>query len=78
MVRLPFETELRTIHHGFDGKFCWVNPWAGLCPDGRTGVLTVQRLDLSGSDVFFGACQARTRDLGRNWTPFEPVPWILM
>jgi len=71
---LPLEIELRTIHQGFDGKFCWVNPWAGVCPDGRTGVLTVQRLDLAGSDVFFGACQSRTDDRGQTWSPFEPVP----
>ena len=73
MKALPFESELRTVHQGFDGKSCWVNPWAGICPDGSTGVLTVQRLDLSGSDVFFGACQARTADRGQTWTPFEPV-----
>jgi len=74
MGKLPFDVELRTIHRGFDGKFCWVNAWAGVCPDGAAGVLTVQRLDLSGSDVFFGACQSQTDDRGQTWTPFEPVP----
>jgi hypothetical protein len=71
---MNYTTTLTSVHAGFDGKTCWVNPWAGICPDGRTGILTVQRLDLSGSDVFFGACDARTEDIGQSWTAFEPVP----
>lgn len=66
--------KLSSVRSGFDGKTCWVNPWVGLCPDGHKGVLTAQLLDLSGSDVFFGACNARTDDQGKSWTSFEPVP----
>ena len=36
----------------------------------HTDLLTVQRLDFSGSDVFFGACQACPDDRGRTWTDF--------
>ena len=69
-----YMTDLVSVRSGFDGKTCWVNPWVGVYSDGRTGVLTAQRLDLSGSDVFFGACQARTDDRGESWTSFEAIP----
>lgn len=70
---IDYTTRLVSAHSGFDGKTCWVNPWAGFWPDSRTGMLAVQRLDISGSDVFFGTCCSMTDDLGESWGSFEPV-----
>jgi hypothetical protein len=57
----------------FDGKQCWVHPRAGIVPGaGRKGmprvVMTMNTLDLSGSDVFKGAFGLYTDDLGKLWT----------
>lgn len=71
---IDYEIHLDAVRSGVDGMRCWVNPWMGFCPDGRTGILTAQRLDLSGSDVFFGACDAPTHDHGKSWASFEPIP----
>ena len=67
----------------FDGKQCWVHPRAGLLPGaGRNGivrarlpgarlprvVMTMNTLDLSGSDVFKGMVGMHTDTLGKSWT----------
>jgi hypothetical protein len=56
----------------FDGKTCWCHPRAGILPEaGRNGfplvVLTMNSLDLSGSDVFKGMFGMETPD-GKQWT----------
>lgn len=67
-----FRVQLDTIHKGYDGKTCWVHPRAGAIP-GETSkvVLTMQKLMLSGSDVFFALNEMRTDDLGKSWS--DPV-----
>jgi len=57
----------------FDGKSCWVHPRAGIVPGGgKDGlpriVMTMNILDLSGSDVFRGMYGLQTDDLGKTWT----------
>jgi hypothetical protein len=68
-----YDLKLDAIHKGFDGKFCWVHARAGAIP-GRTPsvVLTMQKLLLSGSDVFYELQEMRTDDLGKRWS--GPTP----
>src|SRR6185436_14125042 len=48
-----YRIQLDTIHRGYDGKTCWVHPRAGTIPGERPiVVLTMQKLLLTGSDVF--------------------------
>jgi hypothetical protein len=67
---LPFEVKLTTLSQGYDGKTCWVHPRAGAIP-GRTPsvVLTMQKLLLTGSDVFYALNDTRSDDLGTTWSP---------
>ena len=67
---LPFEVKLTTVSKGYDGKTCWVHPRAGAIP-GKTPsvVLTMQKLLLTGSDVFYALNDTRTDDLGASWSP---------
>jgi len=57
----------------FDGESCMVHPRAGIIPGaGKNGlprvVMTMNRLDLSGSDVFRAMYGMHTDDLGKTWT----------
>jgi len=57
----------------YDGKTCWVHPRAGIVPgvgkDNRPRVvLTMNTLDVSGSDVFKAVLSMQTDDLGKTWT----------
>jgi len=75
----PFTVELTTAHRGFDGEQCWVHARAGAIPAGAAGnggehplvVMTMQKLLLSGSDVFYALNETRTADLGQSWT--DPI-----
>jgi hypothetical protein len=71
-----FTIVLTRVRTGFDGKTCWVHPRAGVMPAGKTSaglaVLTMQRLLLSGSDVFYGLHTMTSADGGRTWD--RPVP----
>jgi hypothetical protein len=63
----------------FDGTKCWAHPRAGIIPGGGTGdlsrvVMTMNSLDLSGSDVFKGMFGFSTDDLGRHWTEVREIP----
>jgi len=57
----------------FDGNQCWCHPRAGIVPKaGKDGnprvVMTMNNLDLAGSDVFYGMFGLRTDDLAVEWT----------
>jgi hypothetical protein len=57
----------------YDGKRCWCHPRAGIVPAaGKEGlprvVMTMNTLDVAGSDVFKGMHGLHTDDLGRTWT----------
>ena len=63
-----FRIQLDTIHRGYDGDTCWVHPRAGAIPGAPSSVvLTMQKLMLKGSDVFFALNEMRTDDLGKTW-----------
>ena len=64
-----YDIQLDTIHSGFDKETCWVHPRAGTIP-GETPkvVLTMQKLLLSGSDIFYALNEMRTDDLGKTWS----------
>lgn len=64
---------------GYDGKTCWVQCRAGTIPPGGGGsnrvpivVMTMQKLLLSGSDVFYELNEMRTDDLAATWS--GPTP----
>ncbi len=77
---LSFAIERTVAHSGFDGSMCWVHARAGAIPPGQAGndssqplvVMTMQKLLLSGSDVFYALNETRSSDLGEQWS--EPVP----
>lgn len=74
-VDSPFTVERTVATQGFDGTFCWVHARAGRIPaaggNNATVVMTLQKLQLSGSDVFFALNEMRTTDGGNTWT--QPV-----
>ena len=77
---LLYDIDLTVARQGFDGKICWVHARAGAIPPRAPGnpassplvVMTFQKLDLTGSDVFFALNTIRTSDGGKTWTdPLE-------
>jgi acetyl esterase/lipase len=68
----PFTIEQTVAARGFDGEFCWVHARAGAMPaagqSDPTVVMTLQKLQLSGSDIFFALNEMRTSDGGKSWT----------
>jgi lysophospholipase L1-like esterase len=65
-----YRTKLDTLSKGYDGKMCWVHPRAGAIPGAEpTVVLTMQRLLLTGSDVFYALNEVRSDNFGRKWSP---------
>ena len=65
-THLGFDVELTKISSGYDRKTCWVHARGGVIPP-STAVVTMQKLQLSGSDVFFAINEFRTDDLGKTW-----------
>lgn len=67
-----YDIELTVAREGFDGKLCWVHARAGAIPSGNGSsplvVMTLQRLDISGSDVFYALNEMRTQNGGASWT----------
>ncbi|MFK7779250.1 MAG: sialidase family protein, partial [Gimesia sp.] len=77
---LNFQIKLSTAIKGYDGKTCWVHARAGAIPVGAPGnqqenpivVMTMQKLLLSGSDIFYALNSMRTDNLGKTWNgPLE-------
>jgi hypothetical protein len=64
-----FRIHLDTITKGFDGHTCWVQARAGAIPgEPPAVVMTMQKLLLSGSDIFYALNEMRTDDLGQTWS----------
>jgi hypothetical protein len=68
---VPFRIQLDTLAQDYDGKRCWVQARAGAIP--RAGmaplvVVTMQKLLLTGSDVYFAVNDLRSEDLGKTWS----------
>lgn len=63
-----YELTLQTVQSGFDGVKCWVHARAGVIPgESPVVVLTMQKLLLSGSDVFYALNDLCSDDLGATW-----------
>ena len=79
---LDYELELATASRGYDGETCWVHARAGAIPPaipahpGRDPlvVMTMQKLWLAGSDVFYGLATLWTEDRSRTWTQPQIEP----
>jgi hypothetical protein len=79
---LDYRVELTTASSGFDGETCWVHARAGAIPAGAAGnagrtplvVMTMQKLLLTGSDVFYALHNLWTDDLGETWTKPQLQP----
>lgn len=68
LADLPYTVQLDTITQGYDAKTCWVHPRAGALPGSPPKVvLTMQKLLLTGSDVFYALNDVRTDDL-KKWS----------
>jgi lysophospholipase L1-like esterase len=70
---LPFDLSRAVASQGFDGETCWVHPRAGAIPGagangGPAVVMTMQKLVLTGSDLFLPLNSLRTNDLGASWS----------
>ncbi len=64
-----FEIELQTITGGYDRKTCWVHARPGAIPgDPPIVVVTMHKLRLTGSDVFYEINDMRTDDGGKTWS----------
>ncbi len=73
--KLPFKIDLTVARRGFDQKYCWVHARAGAVPaealdrkEDPLVVMTLQKLQLSGSDVFYALNEMTTSDRGASWT----------
>ncbi|MGZ4961775.1 MAG: hypothetical protein ACXWBP_08660 [Limisphaerales bacterium] len=62
-----FKLRLEVITEGYDGKFCWFHPMAGVIPGSPpTVVLSMQRWRTASSDVFYPVNTMTSRDLGKS------------
>lgn len=65
-----YRVQLDVISEGYDGKTCWFHPRAGEIPGATpTIVLTLQKLNLKRSDVFYPINSCESADLGKTWSP---------
>ncbi len=79
---VDFRVELTSPTRRFSEGFCWAQPRAGAIPPHAPGnptslpavVMTLQPLELQGSDLFHGLEQMRTDDLGATWSAAEVMP----
>lgn len=67
-----YDIDLTVARQGFDKKMCWVHARAGAIPGKGNSqpvvVMTLQKLMLSGSDVFYALNGMRSTDGGITWT----------
>lgn len=79
---LDYRIERSAVTSGFDGETCWVHARAGVIPAGSPHnpagsplvVMTMQRLALSGSDVFYALHSLWSDDLGATWSEPQLQP----
>lgn len=73
---MPFRIERSIAAQGFDGKMCWVHARVGAIPAKIAGnlganpllVMTTQKLQLNGSDLFYALHSATSPDLAESWS----------
>lgn len=63
--------ELTRLHPKFNGERCYVHARGLVMPSGF-GLLTTQKLELSGCDVFYGLEMTKTHDGGRTFSEIAP------
>lgn len=68
---LSYRIQLDTLRQDYDGKYCWTQARAAAVP--RAGqppllVVTMQKLLLSGSDVYDPISELRSDDFGGTWS----------
>ena len=60
-----FQVRLDVVSEGYDVKTCWFHPRAGAIPgQSPTVVLTLQKLNVKRSDVFYPVASMESSDLG--------------
>lgn len=65
---VDYDVHLEVVQSEYDGEQCWVHARAGVIPDELpVVVLTMQRLQLSGSDIFYGLNVMRKAGLDAAW-----------
>ena len=60
--------ELFPIKNDFNGERCYVHARGLIMPDGF-GIMTTQKLELTGCDVFYGLEMTKTADFGEHFSP---------
>ncbi|QGY42580.1 exo-alpha-sialidase [Maribellus comscasis] len=68
-----FHLKLMTATRLYDGEKCWTHPRAGIIPDANNSndpkvIMTMNSLDLAGSDVFKGMFGLESLNMGETWT----------
>jgi len=76
--KLSYSLDLDVPTKLFNGKRCWCHPRAGIVPDAGQNskprvVMTMNNLDLAGSDVFYGMFGLHTDNLAGEWTKPEEL-----
>src|SRR5690348_10809330 len=68
---VPYQVKLDVVSEGYEpGRTCWFHPRAGVLPGAPpTVVLTMQKLNLKRSDVFYPIASTVSTDGGATWTP---------
>ena len=65
------DVALHQIATTSDGTYCYVHARGLLLPQGK-GLITLQKLDLSGCDLFDGIEMMKTSDGGKSFSPPRP------
>lgn len=71
MESLDYSLDLQTVRFGYDRKTAWGQARVASMPDQRA-VITLQKMRLSGSDVFFQIHAMFSTDGGKTWS--DPIP----
>jgi hypothetical protein len=67
---VDYRIQLDVISEGYEPPTCWFHPRAGAIPGPSPHVvLTMQKLNLQRSDVFYPIASRVSSDLGKTWTP---------
>jgi hypothetical protein len=74
--KLDYRVDLTSATRLFADQMCWIHPRAGILPPGSPGtaddvptvVMTLQKILLTRSDVFYPLHTILSRDLGATWT----------
>lgn len=65
---VDYDIDRVVARSGYDGERCWVHARAGaIAGEPPVVVMTMQELDVSGSDLFYGLHLMRSFDLGKTW-----------